>query len=351
MTSPEEFGGPGAPKIGSVRRVRVSLSEEHLVRTSLLGSDRPLPLVVQPAISGVGLLAWAENHREFIANKLAEHGGMLFRDFGIKRVDEFERLITITSDGELMTYSYKSTPRSVVSGKIYTSTEYPADQSIPLHNEMSYSRTWPMKAWFYCVRPAALGGQTPIADSRRVYESIDPDIRDRFMRKKVQYVRNYGEGMDLRWQDVFQTTDRAEVEEFCRQAGIQLQWKNGDRLRTRQLCQSVARHPRTGQMVWFNQAHLFHISSLEAPVGRMLLEEFGEQDVPRNAFYGDGSPIEVTHLEAIRSVYQGQSVCFEWQEGDVLMLDNMLVAHGRTPFEGTRRILVGLAEPLSSSGV
>lgn len=201
-----------------------------------------------------------------------------------------------------------------------------------------------MKIFFFCLKAAEQGGETPIADSRRIFNRIDPAIRERFMQRKVMYVRNYGEGLDLHWHQVFQTTRRATVEDYCRSNGIEVEWKGNDRLRTRQLCQAVASHPVTGEMVWFNQAHLFHISSLSEVVRQSFLAEFSEQDLPRNAYHADGSPIEVSMLDAIRHVYQEEAIRFAWKEGDVLLLDNMMTAHGRGPFGGLRKILVGMSE-------
>jgi alpha-ketoglutarate-dependent taurine dioxygenase len=100
-------------------------------------------------------------------------------------------------------------------------------------------------------------------------------------------------------------------------------------------------------MVWFNQAHLFHISNLEPVVRKELLTSFKQEDLPRNAYYGDGSPIEDFILDEMRSCYQQATTVFLWEEGDVLLLDNMLTAHGRTPFSGSRRVVVGMAEPFS----
>jgi hypothetical protein len=110
----------------------------------------------------------------------------------------------------------------------------------------------------------------------------------------------------------------------------------------------VAQHPVTGEWVWFNQAHLFHISNLAAPVRETLISIVGEEGVPRNVFYGDGSPIELDALEHVRAVLQRCQVSFPWQAGDVLMLDNMLVAHGRSTFQGARKVVVAMAEPASA---
>lgn len=338
---------PSLRSLGAWRRRDIRLSQAEWVKTDYLQPENKLPLVAQPAIDGVDLIAWATNNRELIETLLLEPGAILFRNFDVRAVTEFERFIEAIS-GKLLDYSYRSTPRRQVSGKIYTSTEYPAHQLIPLHNENAYSRSWPMKIWFFCVQAAEDGGETPIADSRKVYQRIDPEIKDRFVQKKLMYVRNYGGGLDLSWQNVFQTTNKSEVEEYCRAVGMGFEWMDGDRLRTRQLCQAVAGHPRTGEMVWFNQAHLFHVSRLTAEVRGSLLSAFEEEDLPRNVYYGDGSPIEASVLDEICKAYEQEAVTFPWQEGDILMLDNMLTAHGRRPFVGQRNVVVGMAEPFGN---
>jgi alpha-ketoglutarate-dependent taurine dioxygenase len=313
------------------------------ITLSYLRPGSPLPLVVRPALKGIDLVDWAAANTGFIESYLLRNGAILFRDFGLKAVEEFERLIE-TVCGPLLDYSYRSTPRHVISGRIYSSTEYPAHQSIPLHNENSYTRNWPMKLSFFSLQVAEQGGETPIADSRKIYEAISPEIRECFVRKGLMYVRNYGAGLDLRWQEVFQTSGKAVVEDYCRKAGMEFEWIADDQFRTRQRGQVVERHPRTGEMVWFNQAHLFHVSRLEADVREWLLVAFGEHNLPRNVYFADGSAIDPAMLDEIMRVCDEQSIVFPWKEGDVLMLDNMLTAHGRKPFVGKRKVVIGIAE-------
>ena len=327
---------------------KLAVPAGELVRTDYLQSGCCLPLVIRPATTGVELIDWAGHNREFLEERLLQDGGVLFRDFDLAAAEQFEQLIETVS-GKLLDYSYRSTPRTLVSGRIYTSTEYPAHQSIPLHNEHAYSRSWPMKLWFFSMQVADDGGETPIADSRKIYWRIPSEIRECFERRGLMYVRNYGTGLDLSWQDVFQTTSRAAVEDYCRRKKIEFEWIGKDQLRTRQRCQVSAQHPQTGEMVWFNQAHLFHVSRLPVETRDYLLSTFAEEDLPRNVYFADGSAIEPEMVNEISKVYEEQSVVFSWCAGDVLLIDNMLTAHGRNPFRGKRRVVVGMSQEIGQS--
>lgn len=332
-----------------VRRA-ASVSEETLVTMQPLVPGAMLPLVARPAVAGVDLIGWARNHRKVINDNLSRCGAILFRGFELRGREAFAEFIQASADGSLLAYTNRSTPRTEVGGNVYTATEYPANQVIPLHNENSYQSSWPLKIYFCCVTAAEQGGATPLADSRKVFENIPRQIREEFANRGVMYVRNFGDGLDLSWQQVFQTDDRSEVEAFCRREGLDFEWKDGDRLRTRQICQAIAAHPGTRELVWFNQAHLFHVSNLTADVREYLLREVKEAELPRHAFYGDGTAIDALSLAKIRAAYEKEAVTFAWQRGDILLLDNMLTAHGREPFEGPREILVGMAEPHRTPG-
>lgn len=282
---------------------------------------------------------------------LQRTGAVLMRGFDVPAIDCFREFAAAFGD-PLLRYEFGSTPRSKVGEQgVYTSTEYPAHQHIPLHNEQAYTTEWPMKLWFHCVETAEQGGETPLADSRRIFSGIPADIRQRFIDRKLMYVRNYGNGLDVSWTQVFNTTRKSDVEQYCRQHNIKFEWKDDGELRTGQICQSIARHPQTRELVWFNQAHLFHVSNLEPEVQEALLDIVAAEDLPRNVYYGDGSSIEASVLDQIRAIMDQQKVIFPWQRGDVLMLDNMLVAHARQPYEGAqRKVVVAMAQTCSSAG-
>jgi Taurine catabolism dioxygenase TauD, TfdA family. len=216
-----------------------------------------LPTVVSPRAGAEISLEEAAALLHAIADDTLERaGGVLFTGFRVASIDAFQSFAG-SFGHPLIGYEFASTPRSQVEGAVYTSTEYPPHRSIPLHNEQSYTREWPLRIWFHCALAARSGGATPIADSRAIYRALDPALVARFAKRELLYVRNFGQGLDLPWEQAFGSDDPHVVERICRTRGIECEWRDSEDgellLRTRERCQATARHPRTGELVWFNR--------------------------------------------------------------------------------------------------
>lgn len=336
-------------KFAKVQPRAISLLPEKLIRTDSLHPGQALPLVLQPEVDNVDIIEWAKSNRELLETQLLKHGAILFRGFQVEAVAAFENLAGAICP-ELFE-AYGDLPREGISEKVYGSTPYPSDQAILFHNESSHLHCWPLKIWFCCVQPPQQGGETPIVDCRKVYQLLDSGLRSHLQQKQLMYVRNYTAGLDVSWQAFFHTTERSVVEAYCQQAEIEWEWKPDGGLRTRQVRPAIAQHPKTGATVFFNQLQLHHIACLEPTVQASLLSLFGEDNLPRHVYYGDRSAIETSVIEEIQSVYQKATISFPWQRGDVLMLDNMLVAHGRTPYKGARKIVVAMGEMIHSADI
>jgi amino acid adenylation domain-containing protein len=336
-------------KLKSMKPKSVNLAERSLIKKGYLVAGQALPLVIRPAVDDVDLAAWAKDSRPVIEDELHKHGALLFRDFPIASVPEFERFAQAMCPelyGE-----YGDLPKEESGSKTYRSTPYPPDQAILFHNESSHLHRWPMKQWFFCLQAAREGGETPIVDCRTLYQRLRPEIRERFASKQLLYVRNFTPGFDVSWQDFFQTTEKAVVEERCRKDGIEFIWMEQDRLRTRQRCAAIMKHPKTGEPAFFNQIQLHHVSCLDSGVRDSLLAMLGEEWLPRNVYYGDGSSIEDGIVGETRELTRECAVQFAWQEHDILMVDNMLVAHGRQPFSGPRKIVVAMGEMVGQNDI
>jgi amino acid adenylation domain-containing protein len=336
-------------KFKTLKPKAISLTPAELIKTDYLQSGETLPLVCQPNVSDLDVVDWAKNNREFIQNNLSKHGAILFRGFNINSVSDFEKIAQAICP-ELFG-EYGDLPREGLGGKIYGSTPYPADQAILFHNESSHMHRYPMKIWFYCVQPAEAGGETPIVDCRQVYQLLDEEIKEKFAKKGLMYVRNYTDGLDVSWQNFFHTSDKSLVEKFCYENGIEWEWQPDGGLKTREIRQAIAKHPQTGEWVFFNQIQLHHISYLDKSVRASLLSLFAEDHLPRNVYYGDGTQIEESVIEKVSAVYKQAEVAFPWQKGDILMLDNMLTAHARNPYMGKRKIVVAMGEIVNSKDI
>lgn len=298
-----------------------------------------LPFEVR-VVAGVDLARWAGDNPRVVDEWLHMHGAVLFTGLAAD-VDAFSAIAAALA-GPALPYHERSTPRSEVAPGVYTSTEYPADQAIPLHNENTYQRCYPARLVFGCVTAAQVGGATPLADCRRILSRLDPAVVTAFGQRQVRYLRTFRDGVGLPWQEAFGQTDPRLVDEYCAGEQIQTHWRDGD-LRTEQVRPALARHPRTGETTWFNHINIFHPSALPEGIREAMLTQFGPDGLAVDARYGDGSPIEPEAVAEIRAAYAAETVSVPWRAGDILLVDNVLVAHGREPYEGARRVVVSMA--------
>ncbi|KZW99591.1 taurine catabolism dioxygenase TauD [Pseudoalteromonas luteoviolacea] len=288
-------------------------------------------------------LAWVKSHIQEINAWVDKDGVALLRGLNIVSTNQFSSILEAIFGEQLSQYVYRSSPRTALRNNVYTTTEYHAAQVILQHNENAYSNCWPMRMGFFCVVPAKTGGNTPLADSREVYKQLPIALRDKFEKLGVMYVRNYGD-IDLPWQEVFQTQSQEEVEAYCWKNDIIFEWKSDNHLQTKQIRPAVAIHPQTKEKVWFNQAHLFHCSSIDNQMPESMRESIGLDRLPRNAYFGDGSEISAEDIATINEVYKSLTFAYQWQRNDIMLLDNMLYTHGREAYTGTRKVLVGMAK-------
>ena len=347
----DEQSSGGARSIPALEAVRPT----PLDARQAVGEIRPLmagssfPLLVQPITPDVQPAEWMASERERLDGLLLERGALLFRGFPIRTLEDFERFARAFSDR--LYEQYGDLPRKAMTMAVYESTAYPADRWILFHNESSHLASWPSRIWFFCVEAARQGGETPIADCRRLCRVIDSSIIERVRALGFQYVRNFVDKLDVSWQQFFHTTDRAIVEQQCRETGTSFEWLGDGGLRTVRRARGITTHPRTGEELFFAQVQLHHPSCLDPAVRESIAAVYGAEQFPRDVRFGDGSVIDDDTMRRIGEAYEQSSFAFPWQAGDVLLLDNMLMAHARRPFVGPRSCAVVLSDVISDAAV
>lgn len=293
----------------------------------------------------VELTAWIADNLDSVKTALSDEGIVLFRGFDTEDAATLKSTLALFG-AEPMSDARWSTPRSAVGEGAFTSTDYPPEQWIVLHSEMSYARTWPRLLLFQCKDAADTGGATTVADMKAVSDALG-DLVAEFHEREVIYQRNFRKGIDIPWQTAFGTEDRDEVLEIGRKNGLEVEWRDDGTLRTAQQAQGAIEGPDGA--LWFNQAHLFHPMQLPDRTRQALVAALGADGLPRNAVFGDGEPIPDATIRRILDVLEEKTENIDWQDGDLSIIDNMRWMHGRSPYTGTRKVLAAMGRPQSTA--
>ncbi len=316
------------------------MKEETVLNKSngAASSNDEFPLVRIAENTKDSLKEWIAGNRATFEAELINHGAVLFRGFSIDTVEKFEDLMKEVTPQNLE-YGFRSSPRYSIGNGVYVSTTHPADENILMHSEGSYAPVHPEHIVFCCIIPAETGGETPIADNRKVLTFLSEETRKKFESRGVKYVRTLDKFVGLPWQEVFQTEDKSEVEKECKEKGIEFEWINDDKLKMAWTKKGVWEHPVSGESIWFNHACFFNKHSMDPD----MMEFFEMQNsLPYNTFFGDGSEISKEEILEIHKAYKTTSTEFPWEKGDVLFVDNMIAAHARNPYTGDRKIIVSI---------
>lgn len=325
-------------------RKAVNLSELRVVDEAPMHGA--MPYVFQARERGVDALAWLGANKASVEARRSEFGAVLLRGFDLAEIGTFDRVIQLMCRKVIA--GYGDLPEEKGTDRVYGSTPYPNDRRILFHSESSHMASWPLHQFFACVIASQTGGETPIVDVRKIYARLSATLRTRFTDGGLNYVRHFIPGLDVPWQSFFKTRERSEVERQCRASGAVCTWKHDDILMVGQPSQAVAQHPLTGAWSFFNQIMLHHPYFLRSEERSALVSLYGKENLPRLVTFGDGSEIEESTLAELVDLYEQESVAFPWQAGDLLMLDNMSIAHARNPFTGPRKIIVGMGDPIES---
>jgi len=326
--------------------------------------DAAFPLVLRqrsvPSVRTLDdLVAWLVERRAALWDATLRGLAIVLRGFPILEPVDFER-VAQALDPLVTPYVGAATDRKAVTDATYVATESPPRFHLPLHSETCYLRRYPHRVFFFCPQPATRGGATILGDNRRLLAEVEDGARERFRRRGVLYVRNVPvfprwklallkstkSSAIKTWQEMFLTEDRAGVEAWYREHDMAMRWRDDGGLCLNDVLPATRLHPRTGEEVWFNQGHIFHVNARKFGwtvwAAQRLVNGRG-LDALYDCRYGDGEVVPPRDMLPIYDVMDRISVPIEWEKGDVVAIDNLLCSHGRMPFRGPRRVLYAQA--------
>lgn len=318
-----------------------------------------LPIFIQPlkaelADDCVAAAAWVLQNRRALDELLLKHGAFVLRGFAVHDTRAFQDIIA-SYQSEGLDYVGGVSPRNSIDAKVFESTHAPPQQVIPIHQEMSYLPKYPNRIAFFCKLPPVTGGETLLADMRAYTKGLPHDFYSTLRTKGVRYQRNLRSPDDSTghpqldvihrtWSDTFQTHDKAEAEKRAAAMGMNYEWLEDGSLSISNVMTGIVMHPITGEEVSFHQIPGQWMGRETIGERYELYQRFygNTRQMPYNPTYGDGSLVDGAHLLAMNALAEQLEIRFSWSRGDVLVLDNYLVGHGRNAFSGRRDIQVAL---------
>ena len=281
-----------------------------------------------------------------VSDLINAHGFVLFRGYDIKSDSDFHRFIeSFRLDNFKYADSFSNAVRHNRTERVFTANEAPPNVEIFLHHEMAQTLTFPGALFFFCEQAAESGGATPVCRSDltlKTLEAENPSFVAKLRKVGVKYRNsmpseaNLESGQGRSWKDTLTVGNEQEAEDKLSALGYRFNWLDDGGLSVQTPALAAVDHFGRGKDVFFNQL-------VAAAAGWTMAADDKE---PRLCF-GDNTPIRQEDLaDAINAAYR-HTVDLNWQTGDVALLDNLKVMHGRRPFEGRRSVLASLCNPIS----
>lgn len=286
------------------------------------------------------LYDWVSTNKTLIEIQLAKHGALILR--GFSPIDAKEFVDTAKLICPSLSTDYRDLRHEENQSEVYSPTRYPVEHAIQFHNESAHNHQWPLYLFFSCRKKAFLGGRSLFADSRRVLRHMSPSLRQAMEQYSVTYKRTYYPHVDVDWKIIFNTQDPRIAEKRCRKDGTRYRWLSRDTLQTRCTRPLVQQHPVSNEQILFHQLFLFHQARLDEATRSSLEALYQEQPFPRSVSYENGMPIADEHVQELYDLYDQYGVYVELEENDFVVVDNMVISHGREAYQGPRKMWVAM---------
>lgn len=315
------------------------------------------PLWIEPDGDFPDLPRWMSDNHAAIEEALLSFGAIVWRGFPVAQTNDFIAMFDRFAP-YAKGYAGGTSNRKAIKGPAMEATRTPPHVYIRLHQEMSYMPDNPRALALWCKVAPESGGETVICDMRGLLEEIPAERRRKFEDHGARYVRNLrsNEVDDWRaepelrhatWQYWFDSDNREEVSAKLTERGTHYRWNDDGSLTFWNDEPAVSTHPVTGDVLYFNQlnSQVQNAHTIGKERADMFDRLYGDHtDRPYAVSFGNGDPFTEGDYLSVQGLFEARKVAFQWQAGDVMLLDNKLTAHGRHAFTGERDVQVMLFE-------
>jgi alpha-ketoglutarate-dependent taurine dioxygenase len=305
-----------------------------------------VPILHSPAGQALGQVGpWLAARRNGIRRELHKHGFLMIRGLPVRAAADVAIVRAALTESPAMN-GERTAQRTHFGADVYSANDLPPGHRIGFHNENSYALEFPAIIIFSCLEAPSSGGCTAVVDCRRVLADVAAEFSDSLRSLGWRLTRHYHPHVGQAIKSAFESDDPSKIAEHCEANLIGHQWLSGGVLRTVQRRAAVVRHPTTNEETLFSHMSFWSRWSLPEEVRQVLVNSYGDDRLPFDTAFGDGTPITKSEMDVLNQAYERHACREPWRVGDVLIVDNLLAAHARDPFRGKRRVVVTMAELL-----
>ena len=290
-------------------------------------------------------LDWATSEATAVKAALEKSGAIIFRGFPVKSAEDFDAF-TQVFDYDEFTYeeSLSNAVRINLTRRVFTANEAPPDVEIFLHHEMAQTPVYPQKIFFCCLSAAEQGGASPLCRSDLLYakfKSEHPEWAAMFVERGLKYNTHMPadddeqSGQGRSWMSTLSVSNRAEAEARLGELGYSGSWQDDGSLVTTSPQLPAVRQLDDGSESFFNQVIAAYYGWKRRDDSSLPVLTFGDDEL---------IPEEI--LDTIVELSRQFVYAAQWQDGDIALVDNYRVMHGRYPYSGAkkRQVVVCLAQ-------
>jgi len=288
---------------------------------------------------------WLNTESDALKEKLSSNGALLFRGFPIQSAQDFD---VFSSAFNYVNFTYQESLSNAVrinkTPKVFTANEAPPEVEIFLHHEMAQTPIHPDKIFFCCLSISEQGGATPLCRSDKVYQALKEEHSEylaKFEAHGLKYTTLMPEADELTsgqgrgWRSTLSVNDKNEAEEKLKELDYNWEWQENGSLQTTTPALPATIELSDGSISFFNQI-------IAAHRGWKIKEGTSAPAVT----FGNGESIDGDLLNAITEIAERFTLPLEWETGDIALIDNKRIMHGRHPYSGEkkREVVVSFAK-------
>ncbi|OUL26770.1 taurine catabolism dioxygenase TauD [Nostoc sp. T09] len=284
---------------------------------------QPISNTIGQQIISTGSNSIFQLAQEEIISLFNLYGVLLFRGFEVNAeiFKDFSNLLST----DFIDYSGGAFNRRIINGDKTILSVNDFNSEIKLHGEMYYQKNVPLMLWFFCATPASDKGETIICDGRQFFNELSNSTKELFSKKKLKFTVPMTEEA---WQKKYKIENLNQLQEICKHNDIKLTISKDKSIVAEYLCPATIPSKCGNYQVFINS----------------LLPT--KQLYPNIIKFEDDSDIPKEVMSEVNEIAERITTEIAWQKGDILMIDNTRVLHGRRAFsDENREIYIRLCAP------